>query len=192
MIRFTLNVNNAEKLDSALTGLRDQIKDWRGAWPKVSEKLTEIEVQLFDFVGATGGHGKWADLKPAYARAKQTKRGLAPILQASGRLQDSLTGKSSDRIDAHEPLVLRWGTEVPYAVFHQAGTRKMVARQIFDFTRENRMAMQSTLHVESQRFVRRLGFDLTPENIGPREVTTGAATPGLGLSAITVPLSSGI
>ncbi len=192
MLRFSLNLKNAERLDSALAGVMGQIKDWRGAWPTVSDKLTEIEAQLFDFAGATGGHVKWADLKPTYARAKQRKWGQAPILQASGRLRDSLAGQSSERIDTHEPLLLRWGTEVPYAVFHQTGTRKMVARQILDFTSENRMAMQSTLDVESQKFARRLGFDLTPENIGPREATIGVATPGLGLSAITEPLSSGI
>ncbi len=192
MLNFSLNVVNADKLLFAITAWRDAIQDWRGAWPKVSDKLTGIEVQLFDSMGATGGHAKWADLKPAYARAKQRKWSQAPILQASGRLRDSLAGQSSERIDTHEALLLRWGTKVPYAVFHQTGTRKMVARQVFDFTTENRMAMQSTLHVESQKVARRLGFDLTPENIGPREATTGVETPGLGLRAITVPLSSGI
>jgi len=161
MIRFSLNTFGVEKLDFALAGLTAQIGDWREVWPKVSDKLAEIEHQLFESAGAAGEHGRWPDLKPSYARAKERKWGQAAPLQASGRLRTTLAGQSSEGINRHEPLLLRWGTEVPYAVFHQAGTRKMPARRLLDFTEEDRQEFGKTLQREAMNLSQRLGFALS-------------------------------
>jgi len=189
MLRFSFNVVNADKLEIAFRGLTDQIQDWREVWPRVSGKLTEIEEQLFNSAGATGEHGRWADLKPSYARAKERKWGQAPPLQASGHLRNALGGQSSEGIDMRQPLLLRWGTEVPYAVFHQTGTRKMPARPIFDLTVEDREVMRATIEREAARFSGRLGFAVASELGGNARP---AREPGVAaINAGGVPLSEG-
>lgn len=83
----------------------------------------------FDTAGrhASGG---WAPLKPSTVADKRSK-GLDPrILHATLRLRRSLTEVGApDGIRIIAPHQAAVGTTVPYARYHQTGTRKMPRRR---------------------------------------------------------------
>ncbi len=193
MLRFTLEVVNAKKLDLAFTGLMAQIRDWRSVWPHVIDRLVKIEEKQFATTGALGEHGEWKPLAVEGApgpsgpyKTTYKKKSGKPILQDSERLRDSLTGKTSDTVDELEPLKMRFGSRVPYAIYHQKGTYqdgkpKMFARRIFDFTEVDRLVTQKTIQRLALDFSRRLGFAVAPR-AGFRDVGAAEAR-RMGLAA---------
>jgi phage gpG-like protein len=90
----------------------------RPAFERIAREMERNEQVYFRSRGA----GKWAPLSietEAYKAAEG--QGSVPLV-ASGRLRDSLTRA---RVTPHSVSI---GTEVPYARFHQYGTRRMPAR----------------------------------------------------------------
>jgi len=158
MLRFTISVKNAKSIDLAFGGLVAKIRDWRGLWPAVINQLSKAEERAFSTQGALTEHGEWQKLSPDYEKAKRKKYGDQMIETASSRLRDSLTGMTGETIEVLEPLHMRWGTSVPYAMWQQTGTRKMPARRLMDFTEEDRVVIQKQIQREAINFSRRLGF----------------------------------
>jgi phage gpG-like protein len=71
----------------------------------------------------------WARLNEATQTIKQAN-GLDPrILRATGALYESLTRMAGGE-RASWPDTIRFGTDVPYARFHQHGTRNMPKRKV--------------------------------------------------------------
>jgi phage gpG-like protein len=71
----------------------------------------------------------WAQLNEA-TRAFKAANGLDPrILRATGALFASLTRMAGGE-EASWPDTIRFGTDVPYARFHQHGTRNMPKREV--------------------------------------------------------------
>ena len=66
---------------------------------------------------------KW----PKRKTAKGRKAGSWPILNKTGRLKGDWVNGSIQRIEAKR---IEIGVTVPYAGFHQRGTRRMVARKV--------------------------------------------------------------
>ncbi len=183
MLRFTLKVINAEKLDLAFGGLVAQIKDWRKLWPQVINQIVKIEENQFATMGALGAYGKWDALTRDYAAAKAREYPGKPILQASEHLRDSLVDKTENTIEELEPLKMRFGTRLEYAHYHQTGTRRgMPARRIFDMTEEDRYVIRETIHREAIDFSRRLGFAIA-RRAGMRDATAAEAR-RLGVAAL--------
>lgn len=91
--------------------------------------LREAVEQQFDSQGHHGSGG-WAALASSTVQEK-ARRGLAPeILQATGRLKDSLTRRfDPEHIERLSPDSLTFGSLVPYGIFHQTGTSRMPQRQ---------------------------------------------------------------
>jgi phage gpG-like protein len=105
--------------------------------------LRESVVENFATRGVAGG-SRWRDLLPATIAAKRRK-GLDPrILRATGRLYGSLVGPEAstgrarhdlsgafipggrDHIEEIGPTSMRWGSRVPYGVFHQSSAPRRV------------------------------------------------------------------
>jgi phage gpG-like protein len=108
------------------------------------ELIPVFESALADQFLAEGkgpNRGKWAALTEKYAKAKRKKHGVRPILVASGDLMRGLTDSNSSHAQrVYNAKQFSFGTsEVPYASFHQTGTKsksggqKMVDRPLFDF-----------------------------------------------------------
>lgn len=91
--------------------------------------LREAVEEQFDTEGhhASGG---WAPLADSTVEQK-ARRGLRPeILQATGRLKESLTRRfDSEHIERLSPDHLTFGSLVPYGIFHHTGTRRMPRRE---------------------------------------------------------------
>lgn len=98
--------------------LRPVFHDWLPQW-------LEQNRQVF---AAGGLPGPWAPLSPSYAAWKATHYPGKTILRRTDRLYASLTSRSPDTVWEVTPRTIRFGTRVPYFVYHQTGTRRMPAR----------------------------------------------------------------
>jgi phage gpG-like protein len=112
----------------------------------IIHKLEQLETEQFDSEGARGSGG-WAPLAPATV-AEKARRGLDPrILHATGRLRASLTARGGDAIRESHPDEMRFGTDVPYAAFHQRGTARMPRRRGIELPATDRhMIFVQTIH----------------------------------------------
>jgi phage gpG-like protein len=186
MLRFTISVKNAKSLDIAFGGLVAKIRDWRALWPQAIDELMAFERAQFMSRGVAGASGLWAGYKHTYGPDKQegepaslrtsaelgrefeeSKRHTrkqraefgARVAFEADRLYNSLVGKTGDTIEVLEPLRMQWGTAVPYALYHQMGTKRgLPARLILDFTPESAANIRRAIQRESINFSRRLGF----------------------------------
>lgn len=95
------------------------IRDWSPALLSIAEDVLEPHVrQLFDTEGRSETMG-WAELAPSTVK----RRGSAhPILQVAGDMKLSFQEGSSLHHQEVTPTKLVWGSDVPYAMFHEFGT----------------------------------------------------------------------
>ncbi|PYV09102.1 MAG: hypothetical protein DMG23_11815 [Acidobacteria bacterium] len=183
MLEFRLSVPNAKDIAFRMERFGVQLTGWRAAWPSVTRRLAVMLAGQFELEGGRGSRGGWPPLSPRYARRKQKRYPGRPVLQAGGRLRGSLVGKSADTVEALEPGRMKFGTSVPYAIFHQTGTRKMPARPIFDPRREDRVEFQNALREEALEFVQALGFAIA---LGSGKSSASRLSRfGLGAAALT-------
>ena len=97
----------------------------------------------FDSEGASASGG-WKELSPAYAEQKLIKFPGKPILQATGKLVESLTSTPLG-VQVIGPQEMKIGTDVPYANYHQAGTKHMPARPPIALNAEQRTGFVKVL-----------------------------------------------
>jgi phage gpG-like protein len=100
-----------------LRELGERAADPRPAFDRIGNELRLAEAAWFESRGA----GSWA---PLSGDTEAQKSGQAPLV-ASGRLRASLTSRSAAKTTGTE---LRYGTEVPYARFHEYGGRSLPKR----------------------------------------------------------------
>jgi len=96
---------------------RLQMADWTRVWHRlISEVLIPYVVRQFRSQGGEGRR-QWAKLAPTTRRLYRGR----PILQQTGMLQLSFIG-GPDHVEEVEPRRMKWGSQSPYALFHQTGT----------------------------------------------------------------------
>ena len=138
MLHLEFTVAGQYQLSRALGLYADRAHDLRPAWEDIRDDFLRNEMEQFESEGrhASGG---WAELSPIYAAWKNAHLPGMPILQLSGRLMDSLTDKRhADFVFEAKRKSLRMGTKVPYARFHQEGTRTMPDRPPIALTDKQR------------------------------------------------------
>ena len=133
-MRFTFEVEGKREFDRAFNRVGEHVQDLRPVWPHVTREFFETMDEQFKSEGSKGRSGKWKELEPAYAKQKAIDYPGQPILQRTGKLFASLTGKTSDTVLIEEKDEFGFGSSLLYAKFHQTGTSKMPAREIFSFT----------------------------------------------------------
>lgn len=122
-------------------------KEFRQTIKEASEKVSDLRVPFSIirrefFRGNKAifnlkGPGKYEDYKntkggKAYRLLKRRLLGSEyPLLKLTGTLEASLTNqKDQNAVDRVSKLELTMGTKVPYAVYHQTGTKKMAKRPV--------------------------------------------------------------
>lgn len=92
---------------------RDRLRDLTGLWRRFSRTMAAIERERF----ASEGGSTWPQLAPSTVREKE-RLGFPPFpLIRTGELYQSLTEPS--RAAAFTASEMTWGTDVPYAKYHQ-------------------------------------------------------------------------
>jgi phage gpG-like protein len=139
-IVVSADVKGGDRLLKALAGLQDAVSDLRPFWRNVFAPQYFGSVQdLFTTEGRVRGIGGrfrkgfvWARLSPRYKAWKEQHYPGKTILVREGDLRASVRW-SHGRLGAGgifdaQPRHLIFGTDVPYAAYHQYGTDKMPAR----------------------------------------------------------------
>lgn len=88
-----------------------------------------------------GGHasGGWTPLKQSTLRAKRSKGQDPRILHGTLALERSLTDTGDPNMVLEVgPGEIVYGSQLPYARFHQTGTRRMPRRRPVEFTEDTR------------------------------------------------------
>lgn len=130
------------ELDYSIEGLDVITEEWERmidaaqnlgpAHEKIHERFLKGRREAFLTQGSSQASGKWAPRKRS--ALLKNRRGLGGrILQDTGRLRKSLTQATHpDHIFTVDGQTVDMGTAVPYATFHQEGTRHMPARPPVD------------------------------------------------------------
>lgn len=158
-MRLTIEGMGANLIDRQLLRFEQSLEVPVVALSEVAVVLREAIERQFDTEG--GNSGGWAPLAEStlLERGRSAARGEptrgravtsyiggiqdAKILQVTMRLKDSLT-RLFDEDHIEEPLsptVLRFGTRVPYAIYHQTGTSRMPKRPPVALSAADRVAM---------------------------------------------------
>lgn len=106
----------------------DRADNFKSVFRWAQRELERANRANFASQGAASGK-PWMPLDNEYARWKLANHGALPILVVSGTLKDSLTRLrgAPNEIDKKSAV---FGTNVPYAKFHQSGTSKMPQRKV--------------------------------------------------------------
>jgi len=84
----------------------------------------------------------WSDLKPKYAARKAIEYPGKTILIRRGDLFRSLVATTWASVAQIQPTKLIYGTAIPYAVFHQFGTKFMPARKMLGISAKQKKAFK--------------------------------------------------
>lgn len=143
---FVLNFDVAgeEQVRRGFSRFADDVKDLRPAFREIVNDFAEISGKQFSTEGRYGSGG-WAPLSAEYAKWKTKHYPSRPILVLSGRLRESMIG-SNETIRDIQHLTLRMGSKVPYALYHQEGTKYMPARKPIQLTDDDKKRWTKYIH----------------------------------------------
>lgn len=162
-MKFSVEIDGRERTTRAFQTVNETIRDFRPAWPEIHMYFLRASVEHFESQGSRGG-ARWQPLSSGYAKWKTKKYPGKPILSATERLKRSFTlagQKGGDQVYEETPLSLTMGTAVPYAIFHQRGTKRMPARPILQPTQRDIDRIVSRLYRFVERGARDAGFQTT-------------------------------
>lgn len=128
MLNLSLGVQGAEEFKRTLGLTGNRLKNLSPVWEAWAIDFRAKESYLFDAEGAAQGYGSWAPLSPKYAEQKRRDGFTGGILVRTGKLKASLSSVGAGSITKITPSSLEIGTSIPYAKYHQGGTRRMPAR----------------------------------------------------------------
>lgn len=100
-----------------------ELTDFTGLWERFADTLEDVERGRF----LTEGHGDWPPLAASTLRQKAALGFPTTILVRTGKLKESLTNREIAMRIA--PQAMSWGTDVPYAQYHQEGGQRFVTRR---------------------------------------------------------------
>lgn len=117
------------QVSSDFRGMSRRAQNFKPAFRWFMKELQVLHMQNFRTRGAVDG-SVWKPLDPEYAAWKLENYGARGILVADGSLRASLTfDNARGAIRDVRRTGMRFGTSLPYAKFHQTGTRYMPERR---------------------------------------------------------------
>ena len=133
MITFAYS-DNSEAVERALAGFQAALSGQESALGEIADDFREMVARQFASEGRAQGT-PWAARKSARVGADGVRplRGArrSPLLVRTGALRDSLTRNgAAGHIEEMDQQTLSVGSRLPYAIFHQFGTRRMPARPL--------------------------------------------------------------
>jgi phage gpG-like protein len=125
-----VKVRGATEAQQHLDQLGERGGDIRPIAHQVEAVVHRSNERRFD----TRGLGSW----PADSPDTEAEKSGGSVLVDSGALKRSLTSSGGGAVSKEHPTALSFGTSVPYARFHQYGTRNMPKRKLIDLTASDR------------------------------------------------------
>jgi phage gpG-like protein len=130
MIQITFDVSGIATVQQKFATYGADVKDLSVPFTEIADDLQADFTLNMATEGALFGGG-WAPLAPSTIADRVRKGyGAGPILYRTGALANSLSGDNSGAIKEVTPASVTVGTAVPYAGYHQTGTKKMPMRRI--------------------------------------------------------------
>jgi phage gpG-like protein len=128
--QMSVTQQGAGKAAVDLHKLGDRASDVR----RVSEKVRSVYRKSNERRFQRDGDGDWPRLADT-TEERKAREGLDPRpLRATDRLYRSLTStRATGQVDVRDPTEFRFGTEIPYARFHDTG-RGVPTRKLIEFT----------------------------------------------------------
>lgn len=125
----------------------DNVKDLSEPFREIAADFYKGEERQFETEGSYGAGG-WQALAPATILQKERAGYPLDILVRSGELKKSLTEEGGANIKEINPLVMRLGTRVPYAIYHQSNKprRKLPRRPVIMLPEEQKTRWTKILH----------------------------------------------
>jgi phage gpG-like protein len=133
MVEFEFNVLGQVAFSRGMNSYAQNVQDWRQVFEEIYDNFADIEKKIFQ---RRGFPNRWTKLSPSYAAWKRVHYPGKPIMQLTGALLASLTGRgqatAQNTIKIIEKLRAEFGTDLPYAHAHQHGfpARNLPARPI--------------------------------------------------------------
>jgi len=126
MITFTYT-DNSDQVDKALANFQASFADQAPALQAIADDFRALIARQF----STEGRAEGTPWPPRKSRARVGAVREPPLLIRTGALRDSLIGPSAPgHVEELEAQSLTLGSRLPYALFHQLGTRRMPARPL--------------------------------------------------------------
>lgn len=189
-MEFTLNVDDS-RLRAAVSTMHAKLGDWSGAWPELADAVRTLARAQFE----SQGMGAWAPLSRKYAARKAKQHPGKPIMRASDRLFNSLTGGSSDGVLRSSAVRLSVGTSLAYAAYHQSGSSDgtLPRRPIFDFVAGSSDVASFTqpLRILLRQMGESSGFEIA-QNADADDAGVATAVGAAGVAASGAPLAEGM
>lgn len=142
MIKLRIDITGEERTFRNLGNLVKDSVDFRESGAEVQREFNEVQQGQFQSGGARGSSGAWKPLAASTERARARRNPFVFPLQRTGALMNSLTraeAEGSVYIATKDELTL--GSSLPYARFHQTGTKRMPAREPISPTDEQKKKM---------------------------------------------------
>ena len=133
MITFAY-ADNSEAVTKSLGEFQGAITNQQPGLAQIADDFRELIARQFASEGRTAGT-MWAARKSslvgAAPRGRPGQGHSLPLLVRTGALRDSLTQPvAAGHVEESDRQTLSIGSRLPYALFHQTGTRRMPARPI--------------------------------------------------------------
>ncbi len=148
---LTFEVAGDIQLARSFSRFADDVKDLSEAFTEIAQDFHQtVEKKQFESEGSYGSGG-WKPLSdnPAgkgYATWKARNFPGRSLLVQTGLLKGSLMGENPYGIEDIQPLQLKVGTKLEYALYHQKGTSKMPARPVIDLTEADKTRFTKIIH----------------------------------------------
>lgn len=144
--RLTWTVYGDQLVREEFSRFTAGVQDFRPVFEQLQNDLQYRLVQQgFTSRGARFG-STWPALSPKYAEWKARHYPGRPMMVLTRRLERSLLGKTGDSIRVLGKKVFRFGTRVPYGIFHHMGTTRMPRRQFLGLTHDDKVAWGKIVH----------------------------------------------
>lgn len=139
-MRVEITVAGEQQLVRTLARIRANITNLHPVLEQVGSTIRASMDRQF----TTSGNdvtGRWAPLSPEYRRWKSQHFPGQPTLVRTGALRRDYTTTAGTRISGNEIMQV---SNLPYAAFHQQGTRHMPARKL-ELTAQTKTAMMKAI-----------------------------------------------
>lgn len=132
-----VNLNEWKRLAAAAGKALNAPDTIRDVETTLTRRFQRYSREMFESEGGFGAGGQWVPLSPAYAERKALQYPGKTILRRTDRMFRSFVTRRENiafGARAGQGFVFKYGSTVPYSIFHALGTPFMVARKVLNPT----------------------------------------------------------